>query len=53
MFAFLDSLLLLLGCTVQYNYTPRPVVVRQYPQYRRWVAGHYNPRGVWVSGHWT
>ena len=62
MFAFLTSLLL--GCTVQYAYAeppattyythtavvPAPVVVQQY---RRWVPGHYTPRGMWVSGYWT
>ena len=56
----------LIGCTIQYAYAeppttsvvvePAPVVTTYYvtsPQYRRWVPGHYNPRGIWVSGYWT
>lgn len=60
MFAFFISLLF--GCASQYAYVepptttystivmPVPVTV---PQYRRWVPGHYNPRGMWISGYWA
>ena len=53
----------LLGCTIQYAYSQPPVVepahivyhyeTPQYYTYQRWVPGHYDRNGYWVSGYWT
>lgn len=31
---------------------PRPVIVVGQPR-RVWIAGHYNPYGNWIPGHWA